>query len=185
VPPEKKRRTDQSTSLGLKSDGLLERLLTTFARLSTIVPRSNTVAMFTSMGRFLASDTDPVATASCRGGGDPVPGDIVGASPAFLASMSQLRRVANSEAPVLIEGETGSGKELAARAVHDWGNRRSGPFVPVNCGAPPNHLVEAELFGHERGRSPMQGRPAAAWSPRLMAARCSWIKSIRSAAKPK
>lgn len=52
---------------------------------------------------------------------------------------------------MLIEGETGSGKELVARAVHYRGTRRAGPFVPVNCGALPDHLVEAELFGHERG----------------------------------
>ncbi|HJV62572.1 MAG TPA: sigma-54 dependent transcriptional regulator [Albitalea sp.] len=78
-------------------------------------------------------------------------GEIVGASPVFLATLAQIRRVAASVAPVLIEGETGSGKELAARAVHYWGERNAGPFVPVNCGALPDHLLEAELFGHERG----------------------------------
>ncbi|HJW11507.1 MAG TPA: sigma-54 dependent transcriptional regulator [Albitalea sp.] len=82
---------------------------------------------------------------------DELRGEIVGASPAFLALLAQLRRVAASDAPVLIEGETGSGKELAARAVHYWGTRSAGPFVPVNCGALPDHLLEAELFGHERG----------------------------------
>ena len=78
-------------------------------------------------------------------------GDLAGASPVFLDSLAQIRRIASSEAPLLIEGETGSGKELAARAVHYWGMRKSGPFVPVNCGALPDHLLEAELFGHERG----------------------------------
>ena len=78
-------------------------------------------------------------------------GAIIGASPASIAMLEQLRRVAASEAPVLIEGETGSGKELAARAIHYWGVRKAGPFVPVNCGALPDHLLEAELFGHERG----------------------------------
>ncbi|WP_293637174.1 sigma-54 dependent transcriptional regulator [Polaromonas sp.] len=77
--------------------------------------------------------------------------ELLGASPAFLATLSQLRRIATSEAPLLIEGETGSGKELVARAVHYRGTRRGRPFVPVNCGALPDHLVEAELFGHERG----------------------------------
>jgi two-component system, NtrC family, response regulator GlrR len=86
----------------------------------------------------------------------PPPGDdlcaqILGASPAHARMIDQLRRVAASEAPVLIEGETGSGKELAARAIHYGGPRRAGPFVPVNCGALPDTLVEAELFGHERG----------------------------------
>jgi two-component system response regulator GlrR len=77
--------------------------------------------------------------------------ELLGASPAFLATLSQLRRIATSQAPLLIEGETGSGKELVARAVHYRGTRRAGPFVPVNCGALPDHLVEAELFGHVRG----------------------------------
>jgi DNA-binding NtrC family response regulator len=77
--------------------------------------------------------------------------ELLGASPAFLATLSQLRRIAASEAPLLVEGETGSGKELVARAVHYRGTRRAGPFVPVNCGALPDHLVEAELFGHARG----------------------------------
>jgi two-component system response regulator GlrR len=74
-----------------------------------------------------------------------------GTSTAFLATLEQIRRIAASEAPLLIEGETGSGKDLAARAVHYWGKRKAGPFVPVNCGALPDHLLEAELFGHERG----------------------------------
>lgn len=78
-------------------------------------------------------------------------GDLGGASPVFLATLAQIRRIASSEAPLLIEGETGSGKELAARAVHYWGTRKIGPFVPVNCGALPDQLLEAELFGHERG----------------------------------
>ena len=78
-------------------------------------------------------------------------GGIVGASSVFLEALAQLRRIAASEAPVLIEGETGSGKEVAARAIHYWGARSAGPFVPVNCGALPDHLLEAELFGHERG----------------------------------
>ncbi len=76
---------------------------------------------------------------------------IVGASSAFLAMLERLQRIARSDAPVLIEGETGCGKELAARSIHYGGLRRAGPFVPVNCGALPDHLLEAELFGHERG----------------------------------
>jgi two-component system response regulator GlrR len=83
--------------------------------------------------------------------GDESSGEMIGGSDALRATLAQVRRVASSEAPVLIEGETGSGKELAARAIHYWGVRKSGPFVPVNCGALPDHLLEAELFGHERG----------------------------------
>lgn len=78
-------------------------------------------------------------------------GHLGGASNVFLTTLEQIRRIAAREAPLLIEGETGSGKDLAARAVHYWGKRKAGPFVPVNCGALPDHLLEAELFGHERG----------------------------------
>ncbi|MBC7992306.1 MAG: sigma-54-dependent Fis family transcriptional regulator [Rhizobacter sp.] len=82
---------------------------------------------------------------------DELRGTFVGSSPAFRAMLANLCRVAANDAPVLIEGQTGSGKELAARAIHYGGTRRDGPFVPVNCGALPDHLLEAELFGHERG----------------------------------
>ncbi|HJV97178.1 MAG TPA: sigma-54 dependent transcriptional regulator [Albitalea sp.] len=103
------------------------------------------------MSRVLQPAGDVQTAPMPERGADDLRGEIVGASPAFLALLAQLRRVAASDAPVLIEGETGSGKELAARAVHYWGTRSAGPFVPVNCGALPDHLLEAELFGHERG----------------------------------
>jgi DNA-binding NtrC family response regulator len=77
--------------------------------------------------------------------------NLVGASPAFLAARRLLQRVAPCPAPVLVQGETGTGKELFARAVHYLSDRRSGPFIPVNCGALPDSLVESELFGHVRG----------------------------------
>ena len=76
---------------------------------------------------------------------------LVGASTAHHRALVQLERVAASEAPVLVEGETGSGKEMAARAIHYGGCRRAGPFVPLNCGALPDSLIESELFGVERG----------------------------------
>ena len=82
---------------------------------------------------------------------DPLEVNLIGVSPAFTDVIYLLRRVARSDATVLIEGETGTGKELAARAIHYLGARRDFPFIPVNCGALPDQLIENELFGHARG----------------------------------
>jgi transcriptional regulator with PAS, ATPase and Fis domain len=76
---------------------------------------------------------------------------MVGHSPAFLACVDNLARVAESEASVLLFGESGVGKELAARFVHDRSSRSSGPFIAINCAAVPENMFESELFGHERG----------------------------------
>jgi formate hydrogenlyase transcriptional activator len=77
--------------------------------------------------------------------------EIIGDSPALKLILDQVTTVAPSEATVLILGETGTGKELIARAVHRLSKRRDFPFVKVNCAAIPTGLVESELFGHERG----------------------------------
>ena len=77
--------------------------------------------------------------------------NLIGDSPAFLACVRLIYRIAAWDATVLIQGETGTGKELAARAIHYLGSRRTAPFIPVNCGALPESLVETELFGHVRG----------------------------------
>ncbi|MBL8991481.1 MAG: sigma 54-interacting transcriptional regulator [Phycisphaerae bacterium] len=78
-------------------------------------------------------------------------GDIVGSSRGLAAVLESVDRVAPTDSTVLIEGETGVGKELVARAVHDRSARRAGPFVKVNCAALPAGLVESEFFGHEKG----------------------------------
>ncbi len=78
-------------------------------------------------------------------------GGLVGASAAMRAAFARLERAAASDATVLLEGETGTGKEAAAQALHDAGARREGPFVVVDCSAIPESLIEAELFGHEKG----------------------------------
>ncbi len=78
-------------------------------------------------------------------------GDIVGESAAMRAVLAEVAQVAASDVTVLILGETGTGKELLTRALHEESRRRSHPFVPVNCAALPENLVESELFGHERG----------------------------------
>ncbi|MDH4274261.1 MAG: sigma-54 dependent transcriptional regulator [Gammaproteobacteria bacterium] len=77
--------------------------------------------------------------------------NLVGQSSAFQVMINAITRIARSNAPTLLEGETGTGKELAARAIHYLGERRDAPFVPVNCGAIPDNILENELFGHERG----------------------------------
>jgi transcriptional regulator with GAF, ATPase, and Fis domain len=78
-------------------------------------------------------------------------GGLVGASIAMRALFARLSRIAQSQATVLIEGETGTGKELAAKAIHDASPRSDGPFVVIDCGALPENLLEAELFGHAKG----------------------------------
>ena len=77
--------------------------------------------------------------------------DLIGDSEAMRSTYEFIARAAGSEATVLIEGETGTGKELVARAVHRNSSRRNGPFVAVNCAAVTESLFESELFGHERG----------------------------------
>ncbi len=76
---------------------------------------------------------------------------MIGCSQAFLALDHLIRKMAACDAPVLIEGETGTGKELAARSIHYQGLRKDMSFIPVNCGAIPDTLVESELFGHRKG----------------------------------
>jgi transcriptional regulator with GAF, ATPase, and Fis domain len=78
-------------------------------------------------------------------------GPIVGESAAMKHLLEELQQVAGCDVTALLLGETGTGKELFARAVHERSSRASRPFVPVNCAALPEHLVESELFGHERG----------------------------------
>jgi len=78
-------------------------------------------------------------------------GEMVGEDPAFAMVLTQVVVFAASQAPVFLTGETGTGKELCARVIHLLSKRRNGPFIPVDCGAIPEHLFENELFGHYRG----------------------------------
>ena len=79
------------------------------------------------------------------------PFGLIGGSAHVRKLVATIRRVAASDVPVLIEGETGSGKELVARGIHDASARRERPFIVVNCGAISPELIESELFGHEKG----------------------------------
>ena len=81
----------------------------------------------------------------------PGPGGLVGVSEAIRNVFALIHSVATSDATVLLVGETGTGKELAARAIHDLSERRQGPFVALNAAAIPDTLIESELFGHEKG----------------------------------
>lgn len=76
---------------------------------------------------------------------------LIGASSAMQSVFNSIRKVASTDAPVLILGESGTGKEMVARAMHQKSLRKDGPFVPINCSAIPENLLESELFGHERG----------------------------------
>src|SRR5882724_13377104 len=76
---------------------------------------------------------------------------LIGSSPNFLTTVEQLGTVARVDCAVLIRGETGTGKEVIARAIHDASARRKQRFVAINCAAIPAALIESELFGHERG----------------------------------
>src|SRR5215211_6988893 len=76
---------------------------------------------------------------------------LIGQSPVMKKLFSVIERVAPTDASVLITGATGTGKELAARAIHDMSPRRDKAFVDINCSAIPETLIEAELFGHQRG----------------------------------
>ena len=93
---------------------------------------------------YIPSNVDPSET------GPPIPG-LIGSGPAMEQVYALTRQVARSNASVLLLGETGTGKELIAKAIHRLSPRGSGPFIRVNCGALAENLLESELFGHVRG----------------------------------
>jgi DNA-binding NtrC family response regulator len=103
-----------------------------------------------ALERALAAMTDARAAAEPA---EAAPGAIglIGASEAMRSVQKTIGMLADSEATVLISGETGAGKEIVARAIHDYGARAAKPFVAVNCAAIPSELMESELFGHVRG----------------------------------
>jgi formate hydrogenlyase transcriptional activator len=80
--------------------------------------------------------------------------ELVGASGGLREVMSQVRQVAATDATVLVFGETGTGKELIAQAIHRLGTRRERPFIKLNCATLPPSLIESDLFGHEKGPLP-------------------------------
>ena len=101
--------------------------------------------------QLIELQTQVVQLRSTIAGKDKLPADMIGTSPGFAAAYDLLKHAAGSQITVLLLGETGVGKEMFARALHDLGPRRDRAFVAVNCAAIPNELVESELFGVEKG----------------------------------
>jgi len=85
------------------------------------------------------------------GGAADADAPVITLSPKLQAVLEEAKVVAANDASILVTGETGTGKELLAQTIHDWSPRRDAPFVPVNCGAIPENLLESELFGHVKG----------------------------------
>ena len=88
---------------------------------------------------------------SFEGSADLGPGELIGSSASFQAVLKRVKIVAPTDSVVLIQGETGTGKELIARAIHNQSSRQNAPFIKMNCAAIPADLLESELFGHEKG----------------------------------
>src|SRR4029453_620477 len=99
-------------------------------------------------GRELGGDLFPLRPAVELPAGT---GGLVGASPLLHRTLAFAKQVAPTDSTVLITGETGTGKELLARAIHAWSRRSARAFVAVNCAAIPQSLIATELFGHEKG----------------------------------
>ncbi len=112
---------------------------------STLLPRIEKLLRTADLEGEVA---DLRRTLAAQSGGR---GALVGEAPAFRRMLDRLPLAARADAPVLVRGETGTGKELVARTLHDLSARSDKPFVPVNCGALPGELLESELFGHVRG----------------------------------
>jgi transcriptional regulator with PAS, ATPase and Fis domain len=128
-------------------EALAERALVRLAPLQVLTRPASAALLRYVVRRALPSEAPG---AGARPHHRPTPA-LLGVSSAIREVMDQVRQIAPTHIPVLILGETGTGKELVARAIHEQSPRRDLPFVAVNCGAMPDALLESELFGHRRG----------------------------------
>ena len=110
------------------------------ARLKELLSRAYYVA---GLDREFRASQQSTATAGFQG--------ILGTCPPMQEVFRLIKKVAGASAPVLVQGDSGTGKEMAAMAIHRLSTRKAGPFVPINCNAIPENLLESELFGHEKG----------------------------------
>jgi transcriptional regulator with GAF, ATPase, and Fis domain len=133
--------------LGARLDELLAEARAR-GELAALAEALGAAARAAQMAREVPADESELI----RGAADvPARFGMIGASPPMEKVFALLERVAPADVPVLIHGETGTGKELVARALHEHGKRRKGPFLAENCAAVPATLLEAELFGHKKG----------------------------------
>ncbi len=116
-----------------------------------IILQMQRIATQRALKRELEQARAELSQRKTNGAGTSAAGTIIGRSPAMLRLADRIETIAQSDAPVLITGESGTGKELVARTLHERSSRRAKPFIAVNCAAFPETLLEAELFGHERG----------------------------------
>jgi formate hydrogenlyase transcriptional activator len=106
--------------------------------------------MFSSISA-IKPDKEYAPVRSFEDSADLSPGELIGSSASFQAVLKRVKIVAPTDSVVLIQGETGTGKELIAKAIHNQSSRRGAPFLKMNCAAIPADLLESELFGHEKG----------------------------------
>ena len=124
----------------------------------------------------VAPQETPLSRAGFHGNYD----DILGESVEHLEVLECIEMFAESSQTVLISGETGTGKELVAAALHAQSTRVGHAMVAVNCGAIEEHLIKSEFFGHEKGRLPAQMSNISGYLKRHQAARCFLMKSVNS-----
>ncbi|MCF7668392.1 MAG: sigma-54 dependent transcriptional regulator [Verrucomicrobia bacterium] len=110
-----------------------------FDQLEVVHKKAENYNQLLKVNRFLSQEEEEVAT------------ELLGRSPAMERLRRLIRKVAKTEATVLVQGESGTGKELIARAIYRQSSRNNGPFIRVNCAAVPENLIESEFFGHEKG----------------------------------